>query len=222
MRAELDGIICSGPRQGKQFTYALLDERVPPAKILERQEALAELTNRYFTSRGPATLQDFVWWSGLTMKEAKEGFALLKPNFLQQVINGQNYIFAPGVLENNPGRAIQKTFLMPDYDEYGISYKNRGALFQPAGKNIPVERLSENTYYHMIVIDGVARGTWRRSIKNQTIVVETTSFIKLNKTKKQAVVKAVKRYCSFVGKVLRKEILKKGDPQGYRNIHCFI
>jgi hypothetical protein len=59
MHAELDGIICSGVRQGKQFTYALLDERVPPAKVLERDEALAELTLRYFTSRGPATVKDF-------------------------------------------------------------------------------------------------------------------------------------------------------------------
>jgi len=169
MRAELDGIICSGARQGKQFTYALLDERVPPAKILDREEALSELTNRYFTSRGPATVQDFVWWSGLTMKEAKEGVASLKQHFLQQVINGQNYIFAPNVSENNSARAIQTTFLMPDYDEYGISYKNRSALFQLHDKNIPVERQGENTYYHMIVIDGLIAGTWRRTIKNHTI-----------------------------------------------------
>src|SRR6185369_4462037 len=65
LRAELDGLICSGPRLGKQFTYALLEERVPPGKTLTREEALAELTRRYFSSHGPATLQDFVWWSGL-------------------------------------------------------------------------------------------------------------------------------------------------------------
>src|SRR5438046_754748 len=50
MRAELDGIICSGARRGKQFTYALLAERAPQARSLDRDEALAELTMRYFTS----------------------------------------------------------------------------------------------------------------------------------------------------------------------------
>ena len=73
MHEELDGIICSGPRRGKQFTYALLDERVPPAPALSRDEALTALTVRYFTSHGPATVRDFVWWSGLTVKDARSG-----------------------------------------------------------------------------------------------------------------------------------------------------
>lgn len=60
IRAELDAVVCSGARKGKQFTYALLEERVPPAKTLSRDEALAELSARYFTSHGAATLQDFV------------------------------------------------------------------------------------------------------------------------------------------------------------------
>jgi hypothetical protein len=80
MRAELDGIICSGGREGKQFTYALLDDRAPKAKTLAHDEALAMLTSRYFTSHGPATLPDFAWWSGLTMATVKEGIELVKNN----------------------------------------------------------------------------------------------------------------------------------------------
>src|SRR6266702_3694762 len=77
MHAELDGIICSGARRGKQFTYALLDERTPQARTLDRGEALAEFARRYFTSRGPATLQDFVWWSGLTVADARTGLEMV-------------------------------------------------------------------------------------------------------------------------------------------------
>src|SRR5205814_5605181 len=73
IRAELDGVICSGPRRGKQFTYALIDERAPHARTLGREEALAELTRRYVSSHGPATLRDYVWWSGLTVRDAKIG-----------------------------------------------------------------------------------------------------------------------------------------------------
>ena len=71
MHAELEGVICSGPRQGKQFTYALLEERAPKAKTRERAEALAELAKRYFASHGPATVRDFAWWSGLTLNDAR-------------------------------------------------------------------------------------------------------------------------------------------------------
>jgi hypothetical protein len=84
MQAELDGVICSGARRGKQHTYALLDERVPPAHTLERDEALAELTRRYFATRGPATLRDFSWWSGLTMADARRGAEAVGP-FLQRL-----------------------------------------------------------------------------------------------------------------------------------------
>ena len=93
MRAELDGVICSGPRKGKQFTYALLEERASSAKKFNHDEALAELTKRYFTSRGPATVQDFVWWSGLTVKDAKAGIATLDQNFIHEHIQGRGYIF---------------------------------------------------------------------------------------------------------------------------------
>ncbi len=69
MHAELDQVICSGPKKGKQFTYALLDERVPQTKSLKHDEALCELAKRFFTSHGPATIKDFSWWSGLTIAD---------------------------------------------------------------------------------------------------------------------------------------------------------
>src|SRR6266571_3866 len=78
IRAELDGIVCSGARQGKQFTYALLDERAPQARTLDHDEALAEFARRYFTGHGPATLQDFVWWSGLSVADARAGLDMVK------------------------------------------------------------------------------------------------------------------------------------------------
>src|SRR5262249_46595186 len=78
IRMELDAVICSGPRRGAQFTYALLEERGPPARTVTRDEALAELTRRYFASHGPATLRDYVWWSGLTVRDARAGLELSK------------------------------------------------------------------------------------------------------------------------------------------------
>jgi hypothetical protein len=111
LRAELDGVVCSGPRIGKQFTYALLEERVPPAKPLSRDEALAKLTQRYFTSHGPATLQDFVWWSGLTVADARRGIELAdkKETRITQI----------------PNRIENPCHLLPAFDEYFVAYKDR-------------------------------------------------------------------------------------------------
>lgn len=198
MYAELEGIICSGPRQGNQFTYALLDERAPMATgwAFNREEALAEFATRYFASRGPATTRDFATWSGLTMQDAKAGVATLSPDFVHQVKDAHEYVLIPTALKSKPNKAEQTTFLMPDYDEYGMGYKDRSAIFNAGNLSRPI-RGDNPVYNRMIIIDGKIEGTWRRTIKNNTVVVETVPFTALTKAKKQAVTNAVKRYRSF-------------------------
>lgn len=195
MHAELEGIICSGPREGKQFTYALLDERVPSRKALDKEQALAELTRRYFASRGPATLQDLANWSGLTLKEVKEGAALLPKSFEREKIEGKEYLFLPSKAKITD--TMQTTFLMPDYDEYGMSYKDRSALMN---KEVFGRKEASVMYSRMIVINGLIEGTWKRVINGKKVAVETVPFVSLSKVKKQAMEKAVKKYCLFVGK----------------------
>lgn len=197
MKAELDGIICSGRRGGNQFTYALMDERVPPAKSLNKKEALAELATRYFTSRGPATTKDFSTWSGLSVTEAKEGVGMLTSKFIKEKINEQEYIFIPTSWDMN--NKIQTSFLMPDYDEYGMGYKDRSAIFNTK-LDLSLFKNDNPIFNRMIIIDGKIEGTWKRVIKNNTVAIETVPFSPLSKAKQQALTKSIKKYCLFVGK----------------------
>lgn len=114
MRAELDGIICSGARQYNQFTYSLLEERVPPFKKKNRDEALDELTKRYFTSRGPATVKDFSTWSGLVLADCRKGIETAKSHLVRGVIENEEYteehdFFKP--LSNNQLVEFEKALL---------------------------------------------------------------------------------------------------------------
>jgi hypothetical protein len=84
MHAELEGVICSGPRRGKQGTYGLLAERAPNANRFARDEALGELARRYFRSHGPATIRDYVWWSGLITADAVRGLEMIGPDVKRQ------------------------------------------------------------------------------------------------------------------------------------------
>ena len=192
MHAELDGIICSGPRQGKQFTYALLDVRAPRAKILDRDEALNKIVVRYFTSRAPATLNDFAWWSGLTVKDGRDGAATLPSNFIHENINGKDYIIneAVPVLPFSKQQRARTTFLMPNYDEFAICYKDRSAIMGERGRGIVFER--------PFIIDGKVFGSWKPVLKNKMAEVETSFFVSLNKSQQQAANKAVKRYKSYI------------------------
>ena len=88
---------------------------------------------------------------------------------------------------------------MPDYDEYGMSYKDRSVLL--VSKDDALQFKGENPAYNrMIIIDGKIEGTWKRVIKNNTVSIATVPFRTLSKTRQQALAKAIKKYCSFIGK----------------------
>ena len=123
MHAELEGVLCSGPRRGKSFTYALLDERVPPAPLWTADAAVAELARRYFASHGPATLRDFTWWSGLTMAQARAGIAQLGPALEPRRIDGRSCWQAPDVGASPHRTAVVR--LLPIYDEFLVAYRDR-------------------------------------------------------------------------------------------------
>lgn len=193
MHAELDGIICSGARRSKQFTYALLEERAPQAKTLERDQALAELIRRYFTSHGPATLKDFVWWSGLTMADARKGIDFVKSQFEQEMIERQTYWFAPSQPVTVPSPTA---FLLPNYDEYAVGYTDRGAIFDGSHSDkLP----RESTLAQSILIDGRMTGLWKRTIKKKEVVIELVPFTMLTNDQNQAVIAATQQFGKFLG-----------------------
>ena len=126
MAAELDGAIVSGPRRGKQFTYALLAERAPQARTLDPSAALAALTRRYFRSHGPAQLQDFVWWSGLTVSDARSGLALAAGDLDRCVVADKEYWFDADAV--SPEATSPLAHLLPNWDEYTVGYRDREAV----------------------------------------------------------------------------------------------
>lgn len=195
MHAELEGIICSGARRGKQFTYALLEERAPQAKSLDRDEALVELVRRYFTSRGPATMKDFVVWSGLRVADVKKGIELLKPTLEHEVVDGQTYWFTESAL---PKRGPSKTAqLLPIYDEYVMGYKDRNAILGL----LEEEKITGGSiaFDNIIVIDSMLVGSWKRTLSKNEVLVETNFNIPLTKTEQRAVTATVERYGKFLG-----------------------
>ena len=196
MQAELDGVICSGPRRGKQFTYALLDERAPKAKTKSRDEALAELTRRYFTSHGPATVRDFTWWSGLTVKEAQEGIASVGPTLESTLIDGLTLWIAKDAKQ--PGAKSMSAFLLPNYDEYLIAYKDRGAYVEQ-GRSANLVARSGGALANHLIIDGRLAGGWSRVLSGNSVIVEVAPYKKLTPAQSRAVSNAAECYGEFLG-----------------------
>jgi hypothetical protein len=194
-RAELDAVVCSGGRRGKQFTYALLEERAPKAKILKHEEALALLTERYFATRGPATLQDFVWWSGLTMADAKKGIKLVNAKFKQGDIEGQVYWFPEQAAP--PMKKTPVAHLLPNYDEYFIGFKDRSAISY-AMRKAKLDGQNPALLVHILIMNGQVVGGWRRTLKKDAVIVELSVLTKLTKAERDALVAATDRFGRFL------------------------
>ncbi len=194
MAAELDGLICSGPRVGKQFTYALLDERVPPVKAISREGALTELARRYFASRGPASLHDFARWSGLTVKESQAGLESIRVNLESEVVEGQTLWFVP---RQAPAGEPPRAFLLSVYDEYVAGYKDRSAICAPEYWKI-IEDYGSALHF-IVVVDGQVIGTWRRDFKKNVAFLELKVFKRLSGADRRAVLEAAERYGAFIG-----------------------
>jgi len=195
MCAEVDGLICSGARQGKQFTYALLEERAPQAITMNREAALAELTRRYFLSRGPATVADFSRWSGLTLSDARRGLEAVKTQLQQEVIGEQTYWFpAPAKSGKAPSPIVR---LLSIFDEYISGYKDRRAVCSDeVGERL---KAMGNALTYIVVLDGQIVGSWKRTLKKDAVIVETNLFTRLTEAQSEAVAAAVQQYGKFLG-----------------------
>ncbi|MES2734593.1 MAG: winged helix DNA-binding domain-containing protein [Bacteroidota bacterium] len=199
MRAELDGLVCSGIRRGSQSTYALLEERVAPTRFLDPEEALAELTKRYFASRGPATMQDFSTWSGLSLTHCKKGVVLTASWLERCPIEGKDYYF-PADTASQPAPEPQ-VYLLPIYDEYIMGYQDRTAYL--ALKNV-LTPSPPFVYNSMVVVDGQILGTWKRTLGKQAIEMAVDLFQPFTSVQQKAFDQAIHRFEAFNGLPLNK------------------
>jgi hypothetical protein len=191
MRAELDAVICSGARRGKQFTYALLGARPSGTQAPTREEALAELTKRYFQSHGPSLPRDFAWWSGLSVSDAKLGIELAKGHLASDVAEGKTYWFAPSRSTARPKNPI--IHLLPNYDEYLIAHKDRSVSFD--ARLVRARRFRDNVLAnHIIVLNGKVVGGWRRTIEKNAVTIQATLLTRLDRAEGNALQQAAEQY----------------------------
>jgi DNA glycosylase AlkZ-like len=201
-RCAHDGLICFGAREGKQHTFALLEEWVPRAKVLDRDEALAELALRYFTSHGPATLKDFAWWSGLGAADTRRAADIAGASLRTTTIEGERYLYggrtrglAPAMKKAGSPHAV----LLPPYDEYTVAYRDRRAALDP--KHAAAAR--NGIFGPTLVLNGRIAATWTRRLTKDGVAVAVQPFSRLSGTQARAAAAAVARYGRFLGRPAR-------------------
>ena len=193
----MEGTICLAGRQGKQHTFALLDEWIPASKPLDRDAALAELARRYFTSHGPATQRDLMWWAGITAKDARAAIDAVKGELTSSCVDGTDYWWR----ESRGARRARRdpvVKLLPPFDEYTVAYQDRSLL-------VPGKHPGHGVLGPVVVIDGRVVGEWRRTLssgksKRPGVTVRTRLRCKLTPAEHAALANAIEAYARFLGR----------------------
>lgn len=190
-----EGLICFGPVSGKQQTFVFLDEWIPRTENITRDEALARLAERYFLSRGPATLKDFIWWSGLTSADARAGLDMIKSMLNRETCEGQDYwLKQNGQAINNNSSAV---YLLPGFDEYILGYTDRRAAL---GSDFSDKVISSNGFFSpIIVVNEIIAGTWKKELKKETVIIKPDFFKPADDVLPGYLEKTARRYCDFLG-----------------------
>lgn len=193
----MEGTLCLAGRQGKQHTFALLDEWIPESKDPERDEALAELACRYFTSHGPATIKDFMWWAGITAKDAAIALESAQPRLVRESFDDREYWLGTQVASRSAGSNRSSgplVKLLPGFDEYTVAYQERSLLMEGRNPASKMELLSPS-----VLIDGKVAGTWKRKIVRERVIIESGLRRKLTRAEAAALRSEAHSYAGFLG-----------------------
>jgi hypothetical protein len=207
-QAALCGLICYGPKDGKQETFVLLDEFAAPGRTLAREEALAELAGRYFASHGPATVRDFTWWAGLTLADARAGLAGAV-GLTSITIDSTEYWLAADTLDRT-SPTVSGVQLLPGFDEYLIGYAGRSAVIR-AENMAKVSPGANGLFYPVLAVGGQISGTWKRTLKKGSLALSLQPFMPLD-VSADLINAAADRYSRFLELPLEALTVADGPP----------
>ena len=178
MHAELEAVVCNGPRRGKQLTYAALVERTPATRALEPDEAVAELARRYFTGHGPARPQDFAWWSGLRVADAQAAIAALGTALTSRRVGDDTFWAAARPASRRRPRESPLVHLLPSYDEYVVAYRNHAPIVETGhAKTLSIRGGFVGAA--VVTVDGRVAGSWRRTLGRKGVTIHAALLVPL-------------------------------------------
>lgn len=190
-RAALDGLICHGPHRGREPAYVLLSEWIGAQPALDRAQALALLAIRYFSSHGPATQQDFAWWSGLTAPELRLAIDSA-PEVVPLEVDGVQYWV---IGDPPPAGVAEIAYLLPPFDEYLLGYKERSLVLDPAhAKRV---NAGGGMLRPTVMVNGDILGIWKQKMKKQEMAVTIQPFRDLESHERDLIDRAASQLSSF-------------------------
>lgn len=195
--AETEGIVVNGRQKGNKQTFTLLEEWVPRQKTISEEESLERLARKFFGSHGPATMQDFIWWSGLTMTQCRQAVEMIKTDFICESINGRDFWMRNDT--KTPPSDENYVLLLPPFDEFVVSYKDRSEIIED--HHYAKVMTKNGLFSPTIILNGEIIGSWKKVVQKNIPRIELSFFEKRSKKKQDLFNSEIKRVEKFYAKV---------------------
>jgi len=194
------GVIAMRPRAEGMQAFVLLDEWVPEPVRLDRQEALATMARRYFRSHGPASLKDFVGWTGLTTTDARQGIAEAGQALAGVEVDGQRMWVAADAWDRARPTAPgdDHVLALPGFDEYLLGFKGRELMIEPGHLQAIVPG-SNGVFRPTFVRGGQVIGTWTRRLGKAKAVIDARPLLRMGRSDRRAVEQSLEPFGAFHG-----------------------
>ena len=191
---EVDRLICSGRWLDGAHTYATFADRVSSPRRLDRDEALAELSLRYFAGHGPATERDLAYWATLTIGDVRRGLSQVRDRLASFDHDGRTFWHAPG--DSPPTRRLAPTgHLLQILDETYRGYQDSRMVLDSDG----IVPRGRETAIGMALVDAQMVGRMRRTV-GRGVVFEISPYDgTLPPAHRASLDQAAARYGAFLG-----------------------
>ncbi|MFG3690456.1 winged helix DNA-binding domain-containing protein [Micromonospora sp. NPDC047740] len=195
------GVTCIAPHVGTEQTFALLDEWVPDPHRPERDEALGILALRYVRSHGPVTPHELARWTGLTVTDARRGFAVAGDALAPVAVDGVEAMVDASLLDA-PREPVDDVHTLLGFDEYLLGFKDRTLMLDPAHAAAVVPG-NNGVFLPTVVRDGRVVGTWKRTVGKASVSVTVQPLAPFDAALRSRVESGLADYARYLGLPLR-------------------
>jgi uncharacterized protein YcaQ len=201
--AIVEGLICYGPRQGAEITYALTDQWLPKQKAVSTGDAQKILLTVFLKAYGPARVQDFVKWSGISMKEAKPLWDSMRDEMTEVSVEGEaNRCLRkslPQLKDDGFSRPVLR--LLPHFDPYLLAHASKDHLV--GEKHFKRIYRASAWISPVVLLNGRVAGIWSSSIDSKSLAIKVELFEKLSAVARTQLHEEATRLGGFLGKSSR-------------------
>jgi hypothetical protein len=144
------------------------------------------------------------------MTDAKNGIEMVKSEFISEMVNDQVY-WLPKTKSFVKGKS-PTAYLLPNYDEYFIGFKDRSAINEVAhraGSKGDTPPFLAN----VIILDGQIIGSWKRTVNKDSVIMEASLITKLKKAEEQAIREAAEHFGKFIGLPIKFNLQESNHEQ---------